>query len=194
MKYIMLLLSLVLLLGCTQTTQSSATKNDTNATMTNIKNTSGQEVKPMLVKSGDTVSVDYIGSLEDGTIFDTSIKAEAEKAGLPPRERYEPLQFKVGAGKMIQGFDNGVIDMKVGEEKTVLIPEDEAYGPYLDNLVVIFANDEKLKGAQVGMHIRTDSGSVGFITQINATNVTVDFNHPLAGKTLKFTITLRKIN
>lgn len=82
-----------------------------------------------VVKDGDTVAVDYLGKLEDGTVFDTSIKSEAEKTPKYNAGRdYSPLLFTVGAGQMIKGFDKGVLGMKVGEKKTLRIPPEEAYG------------------------------------------------------------------
>ncbi|MDQ1343853.1 MAG: hypothetical protein QG650_573 [Patescibacteria group bacterium] len=82
-----------------------------------------------IVKAGDTVAVDYLGKLEDGTVFDTSIKSEAEKAGkLNAGRDYAPLLFTVGAGQMIKGFDQGVVGMKVGEKKTLRIAPEDAYG------------------------------------------------------------------
>ncbi|MFZ3233017.1 MAG: FKBP-type peptidyl-prolyl cis-trans isomerase [Patescibacteria group bacterium] len=81
------------------------------------------------VKDGDTVAVDYLGKLEDGTVFDTSIKSEAEKTPkYNPNRDYSPLLFTVGAGQMIKGFDKGVLGMKVGEKKTLRLPPEEAYG------------------------------------------------------------------
>ncbi|MDX1778814.1 MAG: FKBP-type peptidyl-prolyl cis-trans isomerase, partial [Thermodesulfobacteriota bacterium] len=70
-------------------------------------------------KSGDTVKVDYTGKLEDGTVFDTSASRE-------------PLQFLIGSGQIIPGFDQAVIGMNVGDKKTVNIPSEQAYGPHLE--------------------------------------------------------------
>ena len=82
----------------------------------------------MTAQKGDTVAVDYVGTLDNGTAFDTSIKEEAQKAGLPLRDSYAPLEFTVGEGQMIAGFDNAVVGMKVGEEKNVHLTPSEAYG------------------------------------------------------------------
>jgi len=79
------------------------------------------EVK--VVKEGDYVRVDYTGKLEDGTVFDTSIKDDAIEAGIYNQERdYQPLGFTVAAGQMIKGFDRGVVGMAVGDDKTLIIP------------------------------------------------------------------------
>jgi hypothetical protein len=81
-----------------------------------------------LVANGKIVKVDYIGKFQNGTLFDTSLKAEADKAGMTSAMKvYEPLRFVVGAGQMLSGFENGVIGMKVGEEKTITIPAGQGY-------------------------------------------------------------------
>lgn len=79
------------------------------------------------VKKGDTISVDYTGSLEDGTVFDTSIESVAKGYDIFKPE-FAPLQFKVGEPGMIEGFDEGVVGMKIGETKTLTIPPEKAYG------------------------------------------------------------------
>lgn len=90
---------------------------------------SSKTAEARVVKGGDTVAVDYVGKLEDGTLFDTSVKSEAEKAGkLNAGRDYSPLLFTVGAGQMIKGFDAGVVGMKVGEKKTLKIAPQDAYG------------------------------------------------------------------
>lgn len=81
------------------------------------------------VKKGDTVRVHYIGKFQGGKIFDTSMIKEAQKAGLyNPSRDYKPLQVKVGAGQVIQGFEEALIGMKVNEEKEVTLPPAKAYG------------------------------------------------------------------
>ncbi|VUT27814.1 MAG: FKBP-type peptidyl-prolyl cis-trans isomerase [Candidatus Syntrophoarchaeum sp. GoM_oil] len=90
---------------------------------------SGCMDKGVGISPGDTVSVNYIGSLDDGTVFDTSYEDVAKENDIyTPGRPYEPLSFEVGAGQMIKGFDDGVIGMKVGETKTVVIPPEDAYG------------------------------------------------------------------
>ncbi len=82
------------------------------------------------VKSGDNISVNYIGSIKDGEIFDTSIEDVAKQNNIhTPGRQYKPLQFTVGKGEVISGFDDGVIGMKVGDTKTLEIPPEKAYGP-----------------------------------------------------------------
>jgi peptidylprolyl isomerase len=138
-------------------------------------------------KVGDQVQVHYTGTLADGTVFDSS-------AGR------DPLEFTIGSGQVIPGFDEAVKGMKVGEKKTVTIPSDEAYGPHFDDMVVEVPR-EKLpsniepKVGQMLEATRPDGEKIGFIiTNISDNNtVTLDANHPLAGKDLTFDIELVKI-
>ena len=83
-----------------------------------------------VVSKGDTVAVDYVGTLEDGTVFDSSLEESAKKTKsyTPGARVYEPLKFTVGAGQMIAGFDAGVVGMKLGEKKTLTIAPEDAYG------------------------------------------------------------------
>ncbi|MBI2543500.1 MAG: peptidylprolyl isomerase [Candidatus Aenigmarchaeota archaeon] len=139
----------------------------------------------MAVKTGDTVKVHYTGTLDDGTIFDSS-------------EEREPLEFEAGEGQMIQGFDNAVIGMKVGEEKEIKLQPSEAYGDYDPSLVHEIARDRLSVEPTVGMDIvmRTPSGGQvpGKITKVSDETVTVDLNHPFAGKVLNFKIRIVDIS
>lgn len=139
------------------------------------------------VKSGDTVKVHYHGRLTDGTTFDSS-------------EGREPLQFEVGAGMVIAGFDNGVTGMAVGEKKTINIPVHEAYGPKDENMIVEFpiSNFPADLKPEVGMQLNMTNGGGQVIpvtiTEIGAESVTLDANHPLAGQDLVFDIEVVDIN
>ncbi|NYZ74703.1 peptidylprolyl isomerase [Candidatus Micrarchaeota archaeon] len=151
----------------------------------------------VVVKNSDVVNVDYVGSLEDGTVFDTSIESEARKAGLPLRSSYEPLEFTVGAGQMIAGFDAGVVGMAVGETKTLRLPPEQAYGQQDPAQILQFpvADLEQVGvNASVGVHVTAQNGARGVITSVSNGNATLDFNHELAGKTLVFNVTMVKIN
>lgn len=141
------------------------------------------------IEKGDTISVNYVGKLEDGTIFDTSVKEVAVEAGIYIQMRnYEPLTFTIGEGQMIKGFDEGVVGMQVGEEKTLTIPPEEAYGEYREEFVREIPVDAVDFTPEVGMRLATDSGLTGTITNVNENNFVVDFNHELAGKTLIFSV------
>ena len=132
------------------------------------------------------MQVDYTGKLADGTVFDSSVERG-------------PLEFTLGAGQVIPGFEKAVLGMKVGEQKTVTIPADEAYGPYRDEQVVELPR-EKLPsdmtpevGQQLVMRQPDGSEIVVVITELSDETVTIDANHPLAGKDLTFEIELVKI-
>ena len=137
-------------------------------------------------KNGDTVKVHYTGTLEDGTVFDTSVEGE-------------PLEFTLGQGQLIPGFEQAVIGMKVGDLKTINIPVDQAYGPYRDDLTLVIERgqlpedlDPKV-GQQLQM-IQADGSIITFIIiEISETTATIDANHPLAGKNLTFEIELVEI-
>ncbi|WP_340818701.1 peptidylprolyl isomerase [Methanolobus sp. WCC4] len=148
------------------------------------------------VESGDYISVNYTGSLDDGTVFDTSIEevAKAEDVYNPYRT-YEPLSFTAGAGQMIKGFDDAVIGMSVGDEKTVTIPSEEAYGAYCPELLIPLSIDDFQAvniTPVIGQKV-TYQGQVGTIVNISDKNVTIDCNHNLAGNDLTFTIELVSI-
>ena len=137
-------------------------------------------------KSGDTVKIHYTGTLEDGTEFDSS-------AGR------EPLEFALGGGQVIPGFDSAVDGMAVGDSKTVTIPPGEAYGERHDQLVQAVPKTELPEDMkpEVGMQLQSQSpdGQVMnlMVTEVAEEKVTVDGNHPLAGQALTFAIELVEI-
>lgn len=134
------------------------------------------------VKNGDKVSVHYKGSLDDGTVFDSS-------------EGSDPLEFEVGSGAIIRGFENGVLGMEEGDEKTIRVPPDDAYGPRRGELVGKLPN-EQIGDAEVEMgqklQLQTKDGETfqASVTKIEEDGVTVDLNHPLAGESLNFDLRL----
>lgn len=155
--------------------------------------TNNSEASTLKAEKGDAVAVDYVGTFDDGKVFDTSIQAEAQKAKLPPRPTYEPLEFTIGAGQMIKGFDNAVYGMKEGDVKNVHLNASEAYGPRDDNLVIT-ANRSQLQGnPKVGDHVSASNGATGTIVNLTNETITVDFNSEMAGKDLNFKIIMRKI-
>lgn len=159
----------------------------------NASASGGNGMENDTVQKGDNVAVDYVGTLDNGTVFDTSLKAEAEKAGLQLREEYAPLEFTVGAGQMIAGFDSAVVGMKVGEEKKVRLEPSEAYGER-DPKAVVTVNRSKVPAeTEVGATLYTQSGASGIVLNVTNESVTIDFNNPMAGKALNFRIILRKL-
>ena len=131
-------------------------------------------------KAGDRVAVQYTGKLEDGTVFDSNQGAE-------------PLEFNLGKGEVIPGFDKGLQGLKVGEEQTLKIAPEEAYGPRDEELVIpvkteIFGETTPEEGMEVAL--RGQDGTVfnGRVAAIEGETVKVDLNHPLAGQTLVFDV------
>jgi peptidylprolyl isomerase len=133
-----------------------------------------------VAKDGDKVSIHYTGSLEDKTVFDTS-------------ENREPLEFTVGDKNLIPGMNNAVRGMKVGESKTVSIPQEEAYGPYDDTLVFEVPTKNLPPGIKAGMPLRDPQGNMVLVKEVNEDKSLLDANHILAGKTLIFDIKLVSI-
>ena len=138
-------------------------------------------------KNGDRVRVHYTGRLEDGQVFDSS------KGG-------EPLEFTVGQGEVIPGFDDGVRGMRVGDEKTVHIKSDDAYGPRHEGLRQSIPRDrmnigeEPQVGMQLLMQIDEQNRIPVTVTEVTDEHVTIDANHPLAGQDLTFDIQLVEKN
>lgn len=137
------------------------------------------------VKKGDKVKVDYTGTFDDGTVFDSS-------------QGKSPLEFSAGFGQVIKGFDDAVIGMKKGDEKTIKIPAKDAYGEHhaeyikelpkqgvpadiKEGMMLVFTNEQGMKIPAV-------------LKKIGTSTLTVDFNHPLAGKTLNFKIKVVEIS
>lgn len=135
-----------------------------------------------IIKKGDKVKVEYTGSLEDGTIFDSSDKHDA------------PLEFVVGTGQLIKGFDEAVVGMKIGEEKEIKIPPEEAYGPHNPEFVKdmpreMFPDDQEIKpGMMFMVNLENDRQIAVRVTNVLDDKITIDLNPPLAGKTLVFKI------
>jgi FKBP-type peptidyl-prolyl cis-trans isomerase 2 len=134
-------------------------------------------------KSGDTVKVHYHGRLTDGTTFDSSTGRD-------------PLEFKVGSGQVIKGFDEGVTGMVVGDKKTVQIQVNDAYGPKDDSMVIEFPKENfppDMKPEE-GMQLNMTNGSGQVIpvviVEVGDDTVTLDANHPLAGQDLIFDLEL----
>lgn len=129
---------------------------------------------------GDSVTVHYRGTLDDGTEFDSS-------------EGRDPLPFEVGANDVIGGFDEAVRGLAVGESKTVRIEPDEAYGQYSEEAIIEFPADSAPEGLAVGDSVSLGNGQ-GTVIEITDEMITIDANHPLAGKTLTFDIELVSID
>ena len=138
------------------------------------------------IKEGASVSVNYTGRLEDGTIFDTSIQ-----------EGREPLTATLGQGQLIPGFENGLMGMTVGEKRTIEIAPEQAYGEINPELVSEVPLDRVPEGVKVGDQLQGQNqyGPVNVVVrEIKEDAVVLDMNHPLAGKKLIFDLEVVSVN
>lgn len=140
----------------------------------------------MAVKKGDKVRVLYEGTFEDGEVFDSSENHDNE-----------PLEFVVGEGMVVKGFDDALLGMEIDETKKVTIKPEEGYGPVHEQAIQRIPKRMMPQDVEVGTEIEIplENGEYvpATIVKIVSDLVTVDMNHPLAGKTLIFTITLKEI-
>lgn len=136
----------------------------------------------MVIKDGDTVKVDYTGTLEDGSVFDSS-------------EGRQPLEFTVGSGKIMKGFDDAVKGMEVGDETEITLAPEEAYGEHKTSLIdtvsrdLVQSNDMEMVIGKT-FFVQTPHGQPmpAKVVDLTEDEVTFDLNHPLAGKALTFKI------
>lgn len=138
-------------------------------------------------KQGDTVKVHYQGTLTDGTVFDSTYEQE-------------PLEFTIGEGKIIPGFEESVVGMEEGQTKDVSVQPEQAYGDYNENGVVNFPRENLPEdiNPELGMTLQmtTPEEQTVYVTvtEIEDETITLDANHPLAGKDLHFQIELLEVN
>lgn len=177
MKKILFILSIsiILLSGCTQPGDSGASDASTSGS-----SDGAVDVSDEIIQSGDTVAVEYRGWFESGEEFDSS-------------EGRTPLEFAVGAGQVVPGFEQAVLGNRVGDEITVRILPENAYGEVNEELIVDipktqFENVEDLQVDQVVQSAQTPNP--GVVKEIKEDSIVIDFNHPLAGKILNFSITV----
>lgn len=129
-----------------------------------------------MIEKGSKVKVHYTGRLDNDNVFDSSVDKE-------------PLEFVVGEGMLIPGFENGVIGLNQGDKKTIELESDEAYGPIREELINSVPVDKLPEGVQVGSMLQamTEQGPINVVvTELGETEAVVDANHPLAGKKLIF--------
>ncbi len=140
----------------------------------------------MKTRKGDAVKIHYTCKLSNGTVIDSS-------------EGKEPLEFTIGKVEVIKGLEESVAGMKVGESKTVTVPADKAYGLYHDEWVLEVGRDKFSEDwrPEIGLHyeVPRENGqsTTATVTHVSQSSVTLDFNHPLAGKELIFEISLLEI-
>ncbi len=139
-----------------------------------------------VVKNGDSVKINYKGMLEDGSVFDTS-------------EGGAPLEFRVGDGEFLAGLEKGVVGMKVGESKTIRISADEGYGAHKAERIFEWDKSrlpsgfDASAGQQLQMYRADGMPILVTVVGVSENAVTLDCNHPLAGKNLVFDVTLEEI-
>ena len=155
---------------------------------TKIKKTTKTTKTTKTIKKGDKIKVEYSGKLQDGTVFDSS------------KKHGKPLEFEVGAGKVIQGFDTGVIGMKKGEKKEITITPEQGYGQIRKELLKQVPKEqipsEKPLKAGMVLVVGLPNGNKipARIAKVGEKEIIIDLNHPLAGKTLIFNIEIVEIN
>ena len=138
------------------------------------------------IKNGDSVSVNYTGRLEDGTIFDTSLQ-----------EGRTPLTAKLGQGQLIPGFENGLIGMSIGEKKTIEIDPKDAYGDVNEMMIQEVELTQVPQGVKAGDMLQGQNqyGPVQVtVKEVKESTVLLDMNHPLAGKKLIFDLEVVSVN
>ncbi|MDO8510798.1 MAG: peptidylprolyl isomerase [Nanoarchaeota archaeon] len=141
-----------------------------------------------IVAKGDKIKVDYTGTFDDGTVFDAS-----EKHG-------QPLEFEAGSGQVIKGFDDAVLGMNEGQEKKITITPAEAYGEVKAELnkkvprKQLPQDQEPKVGMVLAVGLPNGQQFPARIVAVTADDVTIDLNHPLAGKTLHFRIKVAEIS
>ncbi|MFB0528137.1 MAG: peptidylprolyl isomerase [bacterium] len=175
-----LIMGLVLINGCGRKEEKQPSVKDVEKMLPEkiIPEKGGEKE---VIKKGDRVKVQYTGTLKDGTIFD---KSKEEK----------PLEFTVGSGQIIPGFDKAVEGMKLNEEKEVTLKPEDAYGKRDETAIREFPksslpeNFKPEKGMVLRLQDQTGRAIPGTITDITENSITIDLNHPLAGKDLTFNI------
>ncbi len=140
-----------------------------------------------MVQEGKFVSIHYIGKLENGEIFDSC-------------EENPPFEFQVGAGMVIPGLDEAVVGMKINEEKDIVINPDMAYGDYNDDMIHTVPRSElggefvPEIGMMVGVQMEDGSHVPATICAVSESEISIDMNHPLAGKSLHFHVKVVEVN
>lgn len=145
-------------------------------------------------KEGDRVKVHYTGKLDDGTVFDSS-ECEDDGCGCG----HGPMEFTIGAGEVIPGFEKGVLGLAVGDAKSIHIPVEDAYGERIEEMVAVVPRGDLPPGMnpEIGqqLEVTQEDGQVFQVLVVEADEqtITIDANHPLAGQALNFDIKLVEI-
>lgn len=179
---------LVLLLAAVLALTTAACGSDDGAETTDEPTTEATTVATtapaegnFMVQDGDVVEVHYVGTLDDGSQFDSS------------RDRGQPLSFTVAAGDVINGFDDAVRGLKVGETRVYTMPAEDAYGEWTEELVLELPYGEEQGDVAVGDQVFLNNGQPATILEVNEDTVVLDANHQLAGKALTFEVEIVSI-
>lgn len=188
-RYIIVLVLVVGLLA-TACSEGDASDLDVQTTTTTVgaeavdETTSTTQVvsgERFVVQDGDVVEVHYIGTLDDGSQFDSS------------RDRDVPFSFTVGTGQVISGFDEAVRGGEVGDVRTVRIEPENAYGEWSEEKLVVVPFNPEQGDVEVGDEVLLANGQPAIVTEVTAETVTLDTNHRLAGEALTFEIEILAI-
>lgn len=138
-----------------------------------------------MIQKGKKVKVHYTGKLDNGDVFDSSYS------------RNQPIEFEVGQNQVIPGFENAIVEMNIGEKRTVKIEPEQGYGPIREDLIVSLPKTQVPPEAKVGDKLQgqNDQGQPinVVVTQVNENDVVLDANHELAGKTMNFELELVEV-
>ncbi len=140
-----------------------------------------------MVEEGKYVAIQYTGKFEDGQVFDSNTDGQ-------------PFEFQAGSGMVIPGLDNGIMGMNVEEEKDLVITPEEAYGEYDEKLIYTFPIEQVRQqfepevGMTIGVQLDNGAQVPALIKDVTDSEIFLDMNHPLAGKTLHFHVAIKDIN
>lgn len=155
-------------------------------------------------EKGNIVKIHYTGTFENGEVFDSSEQCMSDHHDHDHGDHHHhhdhgPLEFELGSGQVIKGFDDAIIGMSVEETKKVTIAPEDAYGLPREDMIVVFKTNQFPEGMTpepgLMIELNNDQGGVipATITKVEGEDVTIDANHPLAGKTLIFDLRLVEI-
>jgi FKBP-type peptidyl-prolyl cis-trans isomerase 2 len=154
----------------------------------------------MPIARGDTVTIEYVGRLQDGSVFDTSRADIAESTDLDhhPDRDHDPLTVEIGAGRIIEGLEDGLVGLEVGDETTIVVDPDDGYGDHTEDRVVSYDREEftaMVDGHDIaeGLEVQTEQGLSGRVVELREDVVRVDFNHELAGERLEFAVEVLEV-
>jgi FKBP-type peptidyl-prolyl cis-trans isomerase 2 len=153
------------------------------------------------IETGDSVTIEYTGRLDDGSVFDTTRESVAERSGIAeeqPDREYAPMTFEIGAEQVIEGLEEALKGSERGETLTVEVPPEKAYGEWDEERVQEFETEEitSMLGGQVpeeGAYLETQNGDLGEVVDVGEDLVRIDFNPHLVGETLEFEVEIVEV-